>query len=437
MRGLRSTALLIIVLAALVGYLYYLDRDGAPDPNAREKVFAEVATDDIEEVQIATANGTPARVQKTDGAWRLLEPVQAAADSTEMSSIVNSLASIDIQRVVDENAANVSQYGLEPAHVTVSFRAKGETEPRRLLLGEKTPAGSDVYAMRPGSRRVFLVSSFLETTVNKEAFALRDRRVLTFDRDKADGLELASGATVVQLAKNGTDWRLLKPIAARADFGQVESIVVRLGSANMESVVDETGSTGTAKYGLDRPTATFTVSAGGERTTLTLGATDNALVFAKDSSRPMVFTVAPTLKDDVLKAVSDYRRKDLFDARSFTATRIELVRGAEMMAFEKSKDGDNEVWKTAAGETADATKIEDLLTKVTSLRADAFEAGSHAALKAPILTATVRFDQDRTETVTFGRAGTDVFATRSDEPGTARLAAAGFDEALKAIDAMK
>ena len=437
MRGLRSTALLIIVLGALVGYLYYLDRDGAPDPDAREKVFAEVAADDIEEVQIAKADGVPARLQKMDGTWRLLEPVQADADSTELSSIVNSLAAIDIQRVVDENAADVAQYGLQPAHVTVSFRAKGETEPRRLLIGEKTPAGGDVYAMQPDSKRVFLVSSFLETTVNKDAFALRDKRVLKFDRDKADGLELASGATVIQLAKNGTDWRLLKPIAARADFGQVESIVVRLGSANMESIVDETGSTGTAKYGLDRPTATFAVSTGGARTTLTLGATENALVFAKDSTRPMVFTVAPTLKDDVLKNVSDYRRKDLFDARSFTASRIELVRGTETMAFEKGKTADKDVWKTAAGQDADATKIEDLLTKVTSLRADSFEAGSHASLKNPVLTATVRFDQDRTETVTFGRDGTDVYATRSDEPGTAKLTATGFDEALKAIDAMK
>jgi hypothetical protein len=74
---------------------------------------------------------------------------------------------------------------------------------------------------------------------------------------------------------------------------------------------------------------------------------------------------------------------------------------------------------------------------VTSLRADSFEAGSHASLKAPVLTATVRFDQDRTETVTFGRDGADVYATRSDEPGTAKLGAVAFDEALKAIDAMK
>jgi hypothetical protein len=55
----------------------------------------------------------------------------------------------------------------------------------------------------------------------------------------------------------------------------------------------------------------------------------------------------------------------------------------------------------------------------------------------PALTATVRFDETKTETVTFGRSGTESFASRSDEPGTAILDAMAFDEVVKAIDALK
>lgn len=438
MRGLRSTLFLVVVLAGLVGYIYYLNREGASEADAREKVFAEVPADDIEEVQIKAGDAMPARVRKTDGTWRVVEPVQADADASEMSSIVNGLASIEVQRVVDENAGDVAQYGLEPARIEVTYRVKGDTQPRRILFGEKTPAGGDLYARLPDSKRVFLVSSFLDSTFNKDAFALRDKAVLKFDRDKADGLELASGQTVFQLAKSGTDWRLVKPIAARADFGQVESIVVRLGSAKMESIVEPDGTGNPGKYGLDRPTATMTVLTGGDRSTLTLGATENALVFAKDSSRPLIFTVAPTLKDDVIKSVADYRRKDLFDARAFTATRIELRRGSETMAFEKTKSGDKDVWKNAAGQEADAAKVEDLITKVTSLRAESFEPGAHPSLKSGVLAVTVRFDQDnKTESVTFGRDGMDVYATRSDEPGSAKFGASTFDEALKAMDGLK
>jgi hypothetical protein len=86
--------------------------------------------------------------------------------------------------VVDENAGDLKQYGLEPAKVEVEFRAKGDKEPRKLQLGEKTPTGGDLYARFPTQKRVFLVSSFVDSTFNKNAFALRDKTIIKIDREK-------------------------------------------------------------------------------------------------------------------------------------------------------------------------------------------------------------------------------------------------------------
>jgi hypothetical protein len=41
------------------------------------------------------------------------------------------------------------------------------------------------------------------------------------------------------------------------------------------------------------------------------------------------------------------------------------------------------------------------------------------------------------ETVTFARSGSDVFASRADEPGAARVEPTAFDDAVKALDAVK
>ena len=76
---------------------------------------------------------------------------------------------------------------------------------------------------------------------------------------------------------------------------------------------------------------------------------------------------------DVFKPVADLRRKDLFDSRTFTATRIEFRRGTETLAFDKSKGKDDkEIWKNAAGKEVDATKADDLLSRMFGLRADSF-----------------------------------------------------------------
>jgi hypothetical protein len=230
----------------------------------------------------------------------------------------------------------------------------------------------------------------------------------------------------------------VKPLAARADFAVVESSLERVGSAQMVGITDE-NATDLAKYGLDKPTATITVSMGSSRATLLLGKTENAVVYAKDAARPMVFTVAPTLTTDVVKPVADFRRKDLFDARAFTTTRIELKRGSETFVLEKSKGKDDkDVWKNGAGKEIDAQKAEDLVNRVTGLRASSFDNQAHVSLKTPALVATVRTNDNKTETVTFGRTNSDVYAARADEPGAAKIdGTAALDEAMKLLDGVK
>lgn len=438
MRGVTSTVAGAVVLAGLAGYIYFVDWDRPiGEEDARERVFAATASDDVEEVAITLAADGTTRVRKVDGAWRIVEPIETAADEGELSSIAGSLATLDIQQEVEPAATDLARYGLQPPRVEVSFRVKGEPEPRGIHFGDKAPASGELYAMLPGQTRVFLVQSFLESTFNKDTFALRDKTILAFDRDMVDRLELTGGGASMQFAKSGDNWSIVKPFSGRADFGTVEGAIERLASARMQGIAAPEA-TDPGRYGLTRPAHVVTVGAGSATATLSLGATDNALIFASDASRPMVFTVAPTLRDDLFKDIAEYRRKDLFDSRSFTATRVELRRGGDTVVVERSKGTDGtDAWKNAAGAVIETPKVDDLLTRLSGIRAQSFNASRHPSLSPPVLTVIVRFDPDRTETVTFGRAGTEVFAGRTDEPGSAAVESMTFDETMKALDAVK
>jgi len=162
------------------------------------------------------------------------------------------------------------------------------------------------------------------------------------------------------------------------------------------------------------------------------------LIYAKDAARPMVFTVAPTLYTDLVRDLAELRRKDLFDARSFTATHVEFKRGAETIVLDKMKNSDGtESWKDGTGTQIHAMKVEDVLSRVSGLRAESFDTVANAALKNPVLVVTVHFDDKKMEQVTFARSGSDVVASRADEAGSAKVEAAGFDDALKGIDELK
>ncbi len=88
---------------------------------------------------------------------------------------------------------------------------------------------------------MFLVSSSLDTTFNKDTFALRDKSVLKFDRDKVDGLELVNGATTLQMAKSGDEWKVVQPVPSRADYGTIEGVVERLATLQMQGIVAPEG----------------------------------------------------------------------------------------------------------------------------------------------------------------------------------------------------
>ena len=436
MGGLRSTILLLVVLAGLAGYIYFVDANRDPaDANANPKAFVELSADSIEEIEIRNDSDETSLARRVGENWQLVEPNAADADAGVVGTVTSNLASLEVQRVVDENPADLAQYGLNPSRIDVAFRVEDQQDFQRLLVGDKTPTGGDLFAKRPDETRVFLISSFLDSIFNKTPFDLRDKAVLKFERDTADGIEIAGGSTDIQFAKNGTDWRIVAPVAARADYAAVEELMTRLSSTHMQEVVAPEASDLSA-YGLDRPAMTATVVSGSARATLLIGSADEGGRFAKDAARPEIFTVAESLFTDLAKDLPEYRLKDMFDARSWTADWVETRRGDETLSFEKSSDGE-ETWRNASGQTIDTADVVDLLTKLSNVRAQSFEATVPASLEMPAVTVTIRFDSDKTETVAFGRSATDVFASRSDEPGAARVDAMAFDEAVKAVDALK
>ncbi len=294
-------------------------------------------SDKIDELKVSTVAGGVASLQKGADGWKLTEPTAAKADESEVNGITSNLSSLTVERVVDEAPGNLGDYGLKEPVIEVSFKSKGDKAFRTLQLGTKTPTGSDMYAKLANEKKVFLVQGYLESTFNRQPFDLRDKKILSIDRDKVDRLEVVNGDSTILLTKGAGDWKLASPVEARGDFGSIEGLVSRLQSAEMKSIVAE-NATDMKQYGLDKPAVLVTIGLGSARAQLGLGAkTDKGDVYARDLSRTMVVTVAPDLLTELQKGANDLRRKDIFEFRAYNLTRIELTRGATTLVAEKVK----------------------------------------------------------------------------------------------------
>src|SRR6476620_10009607 len=111
------------------------------------------------------------------------------------------------------------------------------------------------------------------------------------------------------MAKSNGDWRLVKPIAARADLSAVEGLVGKVEGAQMKSVVSaEPAPADLKKYGLDKPAVTVDVRLGTSLASLMIGGkAPDGTYYVRTGARPDVYTIDAPLADDLKMLADDYR----------------------------------------------------------------------------------------------------------------------------------
>ena len=282
MRGLRFIILLLIAIP--LGWYAYHDSTKGPidDSPKRDKVFA-VEADKIDELEIKSESGDRTTLRRKGSDWEVVQPIAAPADQAAVSGITSNLSSVEIQRVIDENATDLKEFGLAEPRVEVGFKANGKQ--LRLQLGQKTPSGTDVYAKLGDAKKVFLVPSFLDSTFNHGTFDLRDKSVLKLDREKIDTVEVTAGGRTIRVEKKNGEWQIAEPSLGRAEFGAVDGLVSRVSSVQMKSIVPD--SSDLKKYGLDKPAVTVRLGSGSSQATLLVGGpAETGTVYARISHVP-------------------------------------------------------------------------------------------------------------------------------------------------------
>ena len=441
----RSFLILMIAALGLGAYIYFVEmkRDpAAADTPAKEKVFA-IESGKIEEVEVRAESGDVTTVKKSGESWQITAPQTLEPDTTEIGGLVSTIESLERQRVIAENPSSVASFGLEPPRFVVSFKTAGDATPKRLQVGRRTPTGGDLYARVEGDPKVFLISSYQEDSLNKTTFNLRDKSVLKFAQDGVDTLSLeAQGGKPMTFAKKDSTWRITAPVNAKADFTAVDGLVSRVSQARMKAIESSAGDAELKKFGLDTPQATITIGAGSQRATLALGTKpegDDASVYARDLSRPLVFTVDAALLDDVKKGPSDLRAKDVFEFRSFSATGLDLTLNGQAVTVAKEKPAGQdqasavEVWKVTkpAAKDLDQTKATDMLTTLSNFRAESF--ADTPATSGDELVIVARYTEGgdaREDRVTLRKSGDVVHAIIPGEPGAAIVLTADYDKVV-------
>jgi len=85
------------------------------------------------------------------GKWQITAPKPLGADQEAVSSLLSTVSSLNSDRLVEEKATDLTQYGLTQPSLELDVTTK-DAKAQKLLLGDDTPAGSAVFAKLDGDR---------------------------------------------------------------------------------------------------------------------------------------------------------------------------------------------------------------------------------------------------------------------------------------------
>ncbi|SPE42526.1 conserved exported hypothetical protein [Candidatus Sulfopaludibacter sp. SbA3] len=423
-KGLLIAVVLLAVLGGAVWWSNKKQAAAAKTPTDTTTKIVAIPEDQMVEIQIKHTGGDTVTLHRDNGKWQMTTPQALPVDSDAASSLTSSLSSVAADKTIEDNATDLSAYGLNTPQLDVVVTRK-DGKKDELLLGDDTPTNSGTYAKRAGDGHVYTVASFVKTGLDKKPDDLRDKRLLTFDQDKLTRVELAAKGPAVEFGKNGSnEWSILKPRPLRADGTQVDSLIGKLKDAKMDLTTPDPDAA--KKFAGGTRIATATVSDSSGTQTLEVRQDKDHTYFAKSSAVEGVYKIASDVGDALNKSLDDFRNKKLFDFGFSDPGKVE-VKGA---SYTKTSDK----WMSGS-KTMDNSSVQNLIDKLRDLAATKFpEKGGGQ----PVFDATVTSNSGkRVEKVTIDKSLDQYFAQRDGEPSIYELDSKAVEDLQRAASDVK
>lgn len=427
-RGLLFAA---AVLTALGGVLYWSNHH-----KPAETVQAAVDTppkilslndSDVNRVELKKKDGAYLVLQKQDGKWQITSPQQLRADDSAVSGMISSLSSLSSDRLVEDKADNVAQFGLSSPALEVDVSGKNDTH--KLLIGDDTPTGGGSYAKLESDPRIFTIASYTKSNIDKSVNDLRDKRLVTAEPDKVSRIDLNANGQQLEFGRNKDQWQILKPKPLRADSFAVDELVRKLTEAKMDLTSDDQKKAASA-FAAGKPVATavLTTDSGNQELQVRKNKDD---YYAKSSIVAGAYKVSTDVGEGLNKKLDDFRNKKLFEFGYTDPDRIEIRKDSKPYFLTKGNDD----WWSGDGKKLDLASAEAVLDKLRDLQATKFV---DSGFGTPILEAYVSSNNGkRVEKVQVSKSGTAYIAKRENDPSLYVLDSKAVEELQKAVSDLK
>lgn len=155
----------------------------------KDKTLYTLKSEDVISVSMDRKGSNVFKAQKNgDTDWQMQAPIQGAVNTSALGPMIDALTQTTITDYVEENAADLSKYGLaNPAYV---FDFATSSAEYKLQLGSEKEKGSLIYAKLDGSNDVFTISESAYNFLDKPLKEIIDIFAYIVNIDQVNKIEL-------------------------------------------------------------------------------------------------------------------------------------------------------------------------------------------------------------------------------------------------------
>lgn len=317
------TLLMTVVLAALGLYVYFVELPAQQREEQRETESQRLLTFEESKIGELTVKSGPEEIglkQGDDQNWRITTPIQAEADRRQVQALIRALVTGRVKRVVEENGASLSTFGLDQPATEISLSAGPQQE--RLAIGDSGPLSSTLYVWRASDKKVLLTDLAPKDFINKSVMAFRRKELLQFSPFEVERLRLTYPQTEIVLyaqdQKPKKKWKIRYPVEAEADRTEVQALLFRLEDLKALAIIDPGPERDAIAKTLTKPKVKVTVHAGGKDQIVKIYQPDPASgeAYAETGPEAPLYKVTPSAIKDLTKELFNLQDKRLLGAES-------------------------------------------------------------------------------------------------------------------------
>jgi hypothetical protein len=231
-RSLVTLAALLALAGGAALFAYYgvhqkQQREQAAKEK-KEKLFPDFDKAKVKGLSVTAKGALTVLQPKAGGAdWEIVSPIQVDADMGAIDSLLDRLGTVKSKRVVEEKSADLARFGLDKPSLKVVVKLDGAPD-LVLRIGAENEYDSSMYVALGEASEVLQSEGGLKYAFEKDTFDLRDKRLLPFEEEKVQALDVRVDQNRFALSKQSGKWALASPLAERADDATANRLVSSL-----------------------------------------------------------------------------------------------------------------------------------------------------------------------------------------------------------------